>query len=143
MHKKDQGKLGEALVIAECLRQSVEVFVDFGDNSRVDLILNTNEGLIKVQVKCLSRDSKDPSSISLNLYKNGPGYSYRYTSTDIDYFAVVDLKTSRIAWLKVTDDLCNKYQLKFRLDDHRWPGKRNTFEELEQFPFLSINNTGP
>lgn len=136
MHKKDQGKLGEALVIAQCLENDIEVFIDFGDNSKVDLILNTEEGLVKVQVKCAGREADAPNSARLYLYKSGPNYNFRYRPDQIDYFALVDMATKRIAWIRVTEELCQKHSMYLRMDDKRHK-QMTRFDEYEVFPFKS------
>ena len=99
LHKKDFGKLGEAAVIQQSLEHGCAVFVEFGDNSVVDLILQTSIGLQRVQVKMVSRSLNDQNATKLLLYKNGPGYRFKYSSTDVDWFAGVDATTKKIAWV--------------------------------------------
>lgn len=140
MHRKDQGKLGESLVISQCLEQGVEVFTDFGDNSKIDLILNTSSrGLVRVQVKCPGREKTSPSSAKLYLTKSGSGYKFKYTQDHVDFFAVVDLATKRIAWIEATKEVVSRQSILLRIDplEH---SKTNSlvswFNEYEVFPFL-------
>ena len=136
MHKKDQGKLGESAVISQSLQNGCEVFVDFGDNSKVDLILNTAQGLVKVQVKCYT-----PTKGCVEVYftKSGPNYRFRYEESQIDYFAVVNAEDiTQIAWLKASDVLAQySRSCALRLE----PTKNNQstgvvwFKDYQQFPF--------
>ncbi len=102
LHKKDFGKAGEAAVIQQALEHSCAVFVEFGDNSTIDLIVQSKKGLQRVQVKMVSRSANDQNATKLLLYKNGPGYRFKYTSDDLDWFAVVDATTKKIAWVPST-----------------------------------------
>lgn len=136
MHKKDQGKLGESAVITQALQNGSEVFVDFGDNSKIDLILNTAQGLIRVQVKCYT-----PTRGGIEVYftKSGPNYSFRYEDHQVDYFAVVNANDiSQIAWLKASDVLAQySRSCILRIE----PTKNNQtsgivwFKDYQQFPF--------
>lgn len=100
MHKKDQGTVGEALIIAQAINNGCAVFPQFGDNSKIDLIVqDTTKKLHRVQVKTTGREKKTPDVSQLHLYKNGPNYSYKYTDSDIDWFAIVDHMTQKIAWI--------------------------------------------
>jgi hypothetical protein len=53
----------------------------------------------------VSRSLSDPNATKLLLYKNGPGYRFKYSSTDVDWFAVVDASTRKVAW--IPSDVCN------------------------------------
>jgi len=137
MHKKDQGKLGEALVIAQCLDAGFPVFTEFGDNSKIDLIIQTPEKLVSVQVKCVGREPGSVNSAKLYLYKSGPNYQFRYSPKDVDYFAVVDMKTKRIAWIPLTESLCESRTLLLHLGEGRATTKTTYFSEYEKIPWTS------
>lgn len=54
LHSKAKGALGEIAVAKDLLAQGYQVFVELGDNSKVDLIVLGSDFLpIKVQVKSL------------------------------------------------------------------------------------------
>lgn len=100
MHKKDMGKMGEALVIAQLLSNGYSVFTEFGDNSKVDLIvLNSSHQTHRVQVKTVGRESRTPECSKLYLTKSGPSYQFSYSEDMFDWFAMVDHQTSKIAWV--------------------------------------------
>lgn len=135
MHRKDQGKLGESAVITQCLQNDVEVFTDFGDNSRIDLILNTkSHGLVKVQVKCITPVN---GVISMKTTKSGPNYAFSYVVTDVDYFAVVNPFTLDIAWISSEEALKHTSCVSFRIS----PTQNNIavgvrwFKDYIKFPF--------
>lgn len=108
MHKKDLGSLGEVMVMQQALRHGCSVFVEQGDNSKIDLIICDNASrLHRIQVKVVNR-LDDPATTKLYLYKSGPnGYHVKYKTSDIDWFAVVDLTKNEIAW--VPSSVCDTH----------------------------------
>lgn len=136
MHRKDLGTLGEIVVIKQCLEKGLEVFTSVGDNTKADLVVRTEEGLQKLQVKCYTPDD---GKITLYVTKSGPGYSYSYTDKDIDWFVVVNASNlNQIAWINAKV-LLSKYSksCKLRLN----PTKNNQvkgitwFKDFGTFPF--------
>lgn len=139
MHKKDQGSFGEALVIAQVLEHNLAAFVDFSDNSKIDLIVEDSKGnLHKVQVKTPGRETHTPNLSRLSFEKFGRNYSYRYTDSDIDWFAVVDFESKKIAWLdasKVLTENSSGIALRHTPTKNNQKEGINFFSEFETFPF--------
>lgn len=137
LHRKDQGSVGEALVIAQVLSYHLAVFPEFGDNSRIDLIVEDSaRSLHKVQVKTLTRTKEDVTR--LLLYKSGPNYQFLYTADMIDWFAIVDYQSKRIAWIDAIEAFnFSDKSISFRHS----PAKNNQvsgtrlFSDYERFPF--------
>lgn len=80
-----KGTLGELAVTKDLIADGWDVFVDVGDCSKIDLIALRGSKLVKIQVK--TRDVEFGAA-SVGLKSSGPGYSYSYTSDDIDYMAM-------------------------------------------------------
>lgn len=98
------GSYGEALVSSIALKHNNSVFVDFGDNSKIDLIIeDSTTKLHKIQVKTDGRETKSPDVSILYLYKNGPNYRFKYEQSMVDWFALVDYITGKVAWVKFSD----------------------------------------
>lgn len=134
MHKKVQGNYGESLVISQILENECAAFTDFGDNSKVDIVVEDTKGqLHKVQVKCYSREKSKPNSTAIYVTKSGPNYSFKYTKEDFDWFAVVDMKTKKIAW--ISNDVLTKYNSCFTLSHTRRQKGQNMFDDYLKFPF--------
>jgi hypothetical protein len=139
MHKKNQGSIGEALVLAQVLENECACFVDFGDNSKIDLIIEDSDGkLHKVQVKCPGREVKSPKASILYTYKSGPNnYRVSYTKQMVDWFAIVDYDTKKIAWIHI-HDCGDNGSLSFRhgeINRNRYKGKIRWFDDYTKFPF--------
>ena len=139
MHTKDLGTWGEQLVLAQIIKHGFGCYSPVGENTRTDLILERENGiLIKVQVKTLNRSSLDPEMSPFNRVSSRPSYKYTYTSSDIDWFAVVDVQTEKIAWLSI--GLLEGNETKgFNL--RHSPSKNNQrkgthwFDDYTEFPF--------
>lgn len=137
MHKKDLGTLGETLVIAQLLENNIEVFTSVGDNSKIDLIANSNNQLHRIQVKTKTREKNSLECTVLYTRKAGPNYRYKYETSDVDWFAVVDIVTHKIAWIKSSVVNTHDYVLQLR---HSKPKNNQTkniiyFNDFEKIPF--------
>lgn len=138
MHKKDLGSLGEVMVMQQALSHGCSVFTECGDNSKVDLIImDRQDRLHKIQVKVVNR-LDNPRVTTLYLYKNGPnGYRVKYKSSDVDWFAVVDLTLKEVAW--VPSAVCDSNGSAFTMR-HVPPGGRggpkcNFWGDYTLYPF--------
>lgn len=138
MHKKDMGKMGEALVIAQLLAQGNSVFTEFGDNSKVDLIvLDSTFKMHRIQVKTVGREQGTPDVSKLYLYKSGPNYSFTYTTEMFDWFAVVDYETQKIAWIssKVLASMTSQLTLRHTKCISGQQAKIRYFDDFTECPF--------
>ena len=85
-HSKQKGNLGFSATLKEMHKLGYNVFSEIGDYSKIDMIVEYNSRLIKIQVKY----AKEKNGIAtLSLRKSGPnGYRYLYKVSDIDIFSV-------------------------------------------------------
>lgn len=119
MHSKQKGDIGEAAITLDLIKRGFEVFKDFGDLSRVDLIAHCpSSGQVwKIQVKAVM-SLQDASQVILYTRKSGPnGYAYRYELKHIDVFAVYVLDTEGIYYLSAAEALLRKSSFTLRLKD--------------------------
>jgi hypothetical protein len=85
-HSKQKGNLGFSATLKELHKLGYNVFTEVGDYSKIDMIVEVKNKLIKLQVKYIT-DSN--GKVTLNLQKSGPnGYRYKYTELDIDLFSI-------------------------------------------------------
>ncbi|MBI5029534.1 MAG: hypothetical protein HZB51_03335 [Chloroflexi bacterium] len=113
-HPKRKGTIGEGIVLLELLRAGIPVFQEFGDLSRVDLIVLIGNRPVKVQVKTTT--SKNGVAV-LNLRKLtlNPKYNYTYQQDDVDVFAPVVEDTRQVFYIRANQALKNKGTLTIRL----------------------------
>jgi len=101
MHTKAKGNVGELAVAKDLTLKGYSVFVELGDLSKIDLIAIKEEKLTRIQVKTVW-DSSD-GAISISSRSSGPGYTYNYTSRDIDIMALYIADRDDIIYVNITD----------------------------------------
>jgi hypothetical protein len=93
MHSKKKGNIGQFAVGLSLVKLGFSVFTEEGDISKIDMIAEKNNKLIKIQCKAITPDN---GCIRVNLKKSGPNYKFRYKSDMFDYFGICDLEDHQI-----------------------------------------------
>ncbi len=84
-----KGTLGEIAVCKELFRLGYEVFVEFGNHSKVDLIvLDENYKACKIQIKTTESRKNVVEVYSVKNCLN-PKYNSVYSTDQIDIFAII------------------------------------------------------
>jgi hypothetical protein len=96
MHSKNKGSIGELAIALDLSKKGYSVFKEFGDLSKVDLIILINNVPIKIQVKALKTKN---GSIVIKNKKAGPNYRFKYSENEVDIFAVYILDTQDIIYI--------------------------------------------
>jgi hypothetical protein len=113
MHSKNKGAIGEAKITTFFLEKGYNVFKEFGDLSRIDLIIEKQGKLKTIQVKTITSKR---NVVELYSKKDGPNYSYSYEPEDVDIFAVYILDKDLIFFV-ASKELCSfKACMNFRLE---------------------------
>ena len=102
------GKAGEYLVCADLILKG---FVAFPSEQGLpyDVLLDTGNKLLKVQVKTTSgarkvpQRNKETNAYIFNVKRNGNGHKGRYKDGEIDLFALVCLDVMKVVYLLVDD----------------------------------------
>lgn len=111
MNKKGFGAMGEAAVTKYFLERNYNVFKEFGDNSRIDLIAEKDGKLVRVQVKTTQSEK---GVVKIDLQKSGPnGYKYQYTASDIDVFAIYVSDRDVTLFLPVSSSSQRNHNIRF------------------------------
>lgn len=105
MHSKRLGTLGEMVVATELLKKGYSVFLELGDISRKDLIVEIENKLISIQVKSVSKSGSGTYPVKFS--KSGPNYQFKYGKGDCDIFAVYCVEDNVVAWIHVDEFLKN------------------------------------
>ena len=113
-HPKKKGNLGEAKVLATLVNKGYPVFWEFGDLSRVDMLVEIGPGkFVQVQVKC--RRSKN-GAVVVSSEKSGPGYRFRYRLKDVDLSAVYVYDRDVLLYIPASVICGERRDSTFRLD---------------------------
>lgn len=114
MHSKIKGNAGQ-FAIATCLAENgFSVFTEEGDISKIDIIAEKNNRLIRIQCKAITPTN---GCIRLVLKKSGPNYSFYYSQSMFDYFGVYDLVNKQCYFVPSSILLSNSSCLTLRLDN--------------------------
>lgn len=113
MHSKKKGTIGEAKITAFFLEKEYNVFKEFGDLSRIDLIVEKQGKLKTIQVKTIT--SKN-NVVYLSNKKDGPNYSYSYEPENVDIFAVYIFDKDLIFFVSSKELCAFKKSMSFRLE---------------------------
>lgn len=90
-HKKRLGGIGVSFATQIFLIHNFNVFKDETDLSRIDLIIEKDGVLKKIQVKTTETYDEDTTLTKFPLRKSGPnGYIHYYTTDEVDYFFLYD-----------------------------------------------------
>jgi PD-(D/E)XK endonuclease len=110
-----KGTLGEIAVSKELIKLGYEIFVELGNNSKIDLIvLVENFKTIKLQIK--STESKN-ETVDVYSVKNclNPKYKSKYSVNQVDIFAIYIIDKDLIFYVTSKELLQNGKSSKFRL----------------------------
>jgi hypothetical protein len=90
----EKGEIGEAMVIADLMRQGHDVAIPFGHNQPFDLIVIRKEDgrLEKVQVKYTTGNGK---IVRVKVESTSAWVRHRYTPDEVDWIAVYDATVER------------------------------------------------
>ncbi len=93
-----KGEVGEAMVIADLIRQGHDVAIPFGHNQPFDLIVVRKEDgrLEKVQVKYTTSDGK---VVKVKVESTSAWVRHTYTADEVDWIAVYDATTDQCFYL--------------------------------------------
>ena len=98
----EKGEIGEAMVIADLMRQGHDVAIPFGHNQPYDLIVIRKEHgrLEKVQVKYTTSDG---DVLRCVIRSSSAWVSHRYTADELDWVAIYDATTERSFFIHARD----------------------------------------
>lgn len=94
----EKGEIGEAMVIADLIRQGHEIAIPFGHNLPFDLIVVRKEDgrLEKVQVKYTTGDGR---SVRAKVRSSSAWVAHRYTAEEVDWLAIYEATTNQCFYL--------------------------------------------
>ena len=93
MHSKKKGNIGQFAVSLSLAKLGYSVFTEEGDISKIDIIAEKNNQLLKIQCKAITPEN---GCLQLSLKKSGPNYKFHYTPEMFDYFGICDLEDYKV-----------------------------------------------
>lgn len=134
-HSKQKGNLGFSATLKEIHKLGYNVFVEIGDNSKIDMVVEFNTKLIKIQVKYVTEKN---GYVTLPIKKSGPnGYRYRYKDSDVDIFSVYLPKLDSVVFVPAKLACKNSTGFNIRFSESKNSQKSGThsiseFQDLDR-----------
>ncbi len=120
-----KGTLGEAAVCKDLLQLGYSVFVEFGNHSKVDVVvLDEDFKVYKIQIKAIQSKNDIVQVYSLKSCLN-PKYNSTYTTQQVDIFAVYVIDDDFVFYVAAKELLKNGKSSKFRLSESKNGQKKN------------------
>jgi len=95
----------------EFVKMQIPIYLPFGDNEKADLIADFNGKLNKIQVKSCDHLQDDGSRYIIDLTSSTVhrknGVKYKYSSQDIDYFALYCAERDKVLLIPAFDEKRN------------------------------------
>ena len=111
------GNIGQAKVIAKFVELGVPVYSPFGEGYITDLIADFNGKLNRIQIKTTENLHDDSYMIWKITHQDGyHGNRKKYTSEEVDYFAVYCIETDILCLVPYENAQTN--ELTIRLDSY-------------------------
>lgn len=110
MHSKKKGNIGQFGVGLALSKLGYSIFTEEGDISKIDLIAEKNNNLIRIQCKAITPNN---NCLIVPLKKAGPNYQSSYKSNMFDYFGVYDLQDGQVYLIPA--DVLNSHSKSFNL----------------------------
>ena len=112
-----KGSLGEIAVTKELLKLGYEVFLEAGSSSKVDLIFLTKDYRpIKMQIKT-TESKNDVVLIPIKKKCLNPKYNSKYTTEQIDIFAIYVIDLDKVLYITAHEALRNDQTVAFRISE--------------------------
>lgn len=94
----EKGEIGEAMVIADLMRQGHDIAIPFGHNQPYDLIVIRKEDgrLERVQVKY---STSDGSVVIARIESSSAWVRHKYTTEEVDWIAIYEPVSSQCFYL--------------------------------------------
>lgn len=93
LHSKKKGNIGQAAAALEFAKLGFSVFIEQGDISPIDLLVERDGRVIRLQCKAARPKN---GQLSLPVRKCGPSYTDVYNQTQFDFFCLYDLDNHEV-----------------------------------------------
>jgi len=128
VNTKEKGELVEARTIAKLSEFSIDIFLPFGENTRADMIISSNNGLERIQIK--GGWIKD-GSVRFNCSKvnsNTTGSTRSTYDGDVEAFIIhcpenngyyhvpIEKANSATMWLRIDESMGDNGKVKWAKD---------------------------
>lgn len=119
-NSKDRGDETEAAIIRQLISNGYSVAVPFGDNDKYDIVVDSGEGLYRVQCKTAWQNKEETIRFNTHSQTTRDGEYHENTyDGEIDAFVVRYPQTETLYWIPIAQATVQKMELRFSAEiDH-------------------------
>lgn len=99
MDSKIKGEIGNHKIIADFLEKGYNVYIPVGDNSSVDLIIEKNNKILKIQCKYKNMNKKGVLRIKVHGSNQNGKKTRNYIKDKIDYIVIYCPELNKIYYV--------------------------------------------
>lgn len=128
---KQIGTIGEQVVVAEFLKNNINVLLPIGDNLPYDMLIEINGSFKKIQVKTTEHIKDGKMKFSTNKSNPYTKINKKYTVAEIDLFAFYCIENGYLGIMPVTDCTANDTILRINIPSNNQHTKVKMAENYE------------
>lgn len=123
------GNIGESIAVSEFVKRELPVFLPFGQNTPVDILVYLNEKFLKIQVKTTEEVKNGVMEFDISRTNGFTGRRKTYEKNEVDYFFLYCVEND-FRGLISYEDLNSRYSLRIRCEQtkNRQAKKINNIE---------------
>lgn len=131
---KQKGDISELRVMSKLTGLGIDVYLPYGEDSRADLIADTGDELLKIQVKTAHTKSVRDTAIEFNCYSSKSNFTESEDTPygdEIDGFAVFWPKQEELYYIPVADAPDTKMTIRRIVPDNNQTARINFGDDYE------------
>lgn len=109
------GNIGESIAVSEFVKRELPVFLPFGQNTPVDILVYLNEKFLKIQVKTTEEVKNGVMEFDISRTNGFTGRRKTYEKNEVDYFFLYCVEND-FRGLISYEDLNSRYSLRIRCE---------------------------
>ena len=109
------GNIGDQIAVSEFVKRELPVFLPFGQNTPVDILVYLNEKFLKIQVKTTEEVKNGVMEFDISRTNGFTGRRKTYEKNEVDYFFLYCVEND-FRGLISYEDLNSRYSLRIRCE---------------------------
>ena len=127
------GNIGESIAVSEFVKRELPVFLPFGQNTPVDILVYLNEKFLKIKVKTTEEVKNGVMEFDISRTNGFTGRRKTYEKNEVDYFFLYCVEND-FRGLISYEDLNSRYSLRIRCEKTKnRPAKK--INKIENYRF--------
>lgn len=135
-NSREIGNIGESIAIAEFVKFGLPVFLPFGQNTPVDLLVYIKGRFLKIQVKTTEKNKDGKMLYELTRTNGFTGKHTKYKKEEVDYFFLYCMEND-YRGLVSFEEINGKAQFTIRCKDAK-NNQRKKINLMDDYKFENV-----